>query len=258
MLLATSSLFAADQSKTDAAWATLQAGLNEAKPDKRVQAVSALGLISRDKKAIQAAEKALDDPNPDVCSAAITALGEMDSKASLPKIKALVDHSNGKVVLASAAVLTKFKDPEGYELYYEVLTGKRKDGGSVLDGIKDKKSLEKMGVQSAIGVLPFGGVATGAYDYFKQDSSGRANIDVAAVTALAKDPDPVAGKALVQASFGGKEVVRLAALRALAKRGDPTVVDDVESSMYSDKPLISYTAAATIIHLLDPHAKQQS
>ena len=97
---------------------------NVALGDKRAQAVLALGLITGDKRAIEAAEKALADPDPDVCSAAVTALADMDSKASLLKIKALIDHSNAKVIVAIAAALTKFKDPEGYELYYEVLTGK--------------------------------------------------------------------------------------------------------------------------------------
>ena len=41
--------------------------------------------------------------------------------------------------MAIAAVLKKSYDPEGYEIYYEILTGKRKGSGSILDGIKDKK-----------------------------------------------------------------------------------------------------------------------
>ena len=61
-----------------------------------------------------------------------------------------------KHYLVTAEVLKMFKDPEGYEIYYQVLTGKLKRGGSVLDGLKDKKSLEKMGVEAAIGFVPFG------------------------------------------------------------------------------------------------------
>jgi HEAT repeat protein len=179
----------------------------------------------------------------------------MNSKASLPKIKALISHSDAKTVVAIAAVLKKFKDPEGYEIYYQLLTGKRKGGGSIYDGIKDRKSLEKMGVETAIGFAPFGGAATGAYDYFKQNGSSHSELSVTAVSALADDPDPVAEKALVQASFGGKEVVQVTALRALAKRGDPTVVKDIEPAMCSDKSMISYTAAATILHLQNLRAK---
>src|SRR5690349_14707534 len=167
------------------------------------------------KKAAEMAEQALQDPDHNVCRAAITALGEMNSKKSLAKIKVLISHSDAKTVLAIAAVLTKFKDPEGYEIYYQVLTGERKEGGSILDGIKDRKALEKIGVQTAIGFVPFAGIGTGAYDYFKQYGLAQSNVEVIAVAALANDRDPVVEKALVQASLGGKGAVQVAALRAL-------------------------------------------
>ncbi|HWF45367.1 MAG TPA: HEAT repeat domain-containing protein [Bryobacteraceae bacterium] len=251
-------MLATEQSVSEKAWTILEAGLHDEKSDKRAQAVFALGLVPRDNKAIETAEHALNDPDPNVRRAAIDALGEMNSKRSLPKIKALISNSDGRTVLAIAAVLTKFKDPEGYEIYYEVLTGKRKDGGSILAGIKDRKALEKMGVETAIGFAPFGGVATGAYGYLKQNSSSHANTDVTAASALAGDRDPVAEKALVDTSFDGKEAVQIAALRALATRGDPSVVKDIEPAMYSDKPSISYTAAATVVHLLDIRPKQRA
>jgi HEAT repeat protein len=186
----------------------------------------------------------------EVCSSVL------NSKSSLPKIKALLGHADAKTVVAIAAVLTKLKDPEGNEIYYEIVTGQRKGGGSILDGIKDKKALETMGVQSAIGFLPGGGEATGAYDYLKRNGSANAALDVTAVTALAEDPDPEVKKALVQACFGGKEVVEAAALRALAKRGDPSVINEIEPAMYSDNPLVRYTAAAAIVHLEDVRARQ--
>ena len=126
----------------------------------------------------------------------------------------------------------------------------RKDGEKLVDGIKDKKALEKMGAKTAIGILPFGGVATGTYDYFEENGKSRANVYVTAVNALAEDPDPEAGKALVRAAFGGKEPVRLAALRGLAKRGDAKVINEIEPAMHSEKDLVSYTAAAATLHLL--------
>jgi HEAT repeat protein len=254
ILLITSRLFATEQSVANKAWTILEAGLHEKRTDRRAQAVSALGLIPSDEKAVETAEDALHDPNPDVRRAAVASLGEMNSKTSLSKIKALINYSDAKTIVAIAAVLTKFKDPQGYEIYYQLLTGKRKDGHSILDGIKDRKALETMGVETAIGFAPFGGVATGAYGYFRQNGSSHSNLSVTAASALAEDRDPAAEKALVEASFGGKEAVQLAALRALAKRDDPAAVREIEAAMYSNKPLISYTAAAGILHLLDLQA----
>lgn len=231
------------------AWDVLDAGLHDKSPDKRAQAVSVLGLMPGDRKATETAENALADADPRVVRAGIAALGEMNSKASLPKIKALVKKSDGQTVIAAAAVLKKFQDPDGYEIYYEVLTGARKNGGSVFDGLKDKKALEKMGIEAAIGVLPFGGVGTGAYDYLSKNGSGQVNADAAAADALADDKDPLSKKALVQQAFDGKPPVQVACLRALAKRGDPSVVDDIKPTMYANKALVSYTAAATVLHL---------
>jgi len=229
------------------AWKILKAGTEDKSSVKRGQALTALGLLINDSSAREAAERALSDPSSDVRIAAVTALGNMNAKASIPKIKNILNATDGKTVVAIAAVLRKFDDPEGFEIYYEILTGERKTGGGILSGIKDKKSLEKMGFQEAIGFIPFGGVGLGAYNYFKQNDSS--SVDVAAAVALADDPDPASEKALVKASFAAKEVVQVAALRALARRGDPKVASEIAPAMYSDHPIISYTAAATVIRL---------
>jgi HEAT repeat protein len=248
-------LAAAEQSTTIDAWDVLDAVLQDKSADKRAQAVSALGLMSGNGKAVDKAENALNDADPKVVRAAIAALGEMNSKASLPKIKALVSRADGKTVIAAAAFLKKFNDPEGYEIYYEVLTGKRKDGGGIFDGLKDKKALEKMGIEAAIGILPFGGVGTGAYDYLSKNGSEHSNVGVAAADALTEDKDPVTSKSLVQAAFDAKDPVQVASLRALARRGDPSVVDDIKPAMHRGKVLIDCTAAAAVLHLLDVEAQ---
>jgi HEAT repeat protein len=198
---------------------------------------------------IRMAEDALRDSDSNVRAAAVRALGEMGAKSSLPKIKALLTDADAHVVVAIAAVLKQFKDPEGYEIYYEILTGRRKSGGGLLAGIKDKKTLERMGIEEALGFVPYASIGIGAYNYIKTNTSSA--LDAAAATELALDPDPVAEKALVQAIFNGKEVVEVAAIRALAKRDHPAVVTDIAHQMYSNNSLVSYTAAAAVVHLTD-------
>lgn len=240
----------AGQSFSDEAWGILDAGLQDKSVDKRVEALAALGIAAGDARALKKLEECLQDPKPEIRTAAVTALGDMNAKLSLPKIKALLSYSDAKTTLAIAAVLKKFGDPAGFEIYNELVTGERKDGQKLTDGIKDRKGLEKMGAETAIGFAPFGGVATGAYGYLSANSRSAATLYVIAVNALAEDPDPQVKKALVQAAFGGKVPVRVAALRALAKRDDPTVVNDMEPAMHSDKTVVSYTAAGAILHLL--------
>jgi HEAT repeat protein len=256
-LLSGCGLLSARGESANQAWKILQAGVHDNSANRRVQAVSALGLIAGDARAIKTAEHALQDSKAEVRRAAVTALGDMGSRASLPKIKALVEHSDVKTVLAIAAVLKKFKDPQADDIYYQILTGERKAGGGILDGLKDRKSLEKMGVEEALGFIPFGGIGIGAYDYLKQNNSSNANVKAVAATALAQDRDPASKKALIQASFGGKEIVQVAALRALARCGDPTVAKDIEPAMYSERSLISYTAAAAVVHLSSEYSTRR-
>ena len=240
------------QSLTQQAWGILDAGLQDKSADKRAEAIAALGIAAGDRKALKILEESLQDPKPEIRMAAVGALGVLNAKSSSPKIKALLSDSDAKTTITIAAVLKKFGDPEGVEIYYELVTGERKNGQKLTDGLKDRKGLEKMGAEAAIGVLPFGGAATGAYDYISGSSKSGANVYVTAVNALAEDAEPQVEKALVQAAFSGKEPVRVAAIRALAKRGDATVVDDIEPAMHSDKAAIRFTDAAAILHLLAP------
>jgi hypothetical protein len=85
-----------DQSVMNKAWTILQAGLSDKSAGKRAQTVSAVGIIPGDKRAIETAEKALDDPSSDVRRVAVIALGQMNSTASLPRIKSLLGHSDAK------------------------------------------------------------------------------------------------------------------------------------------------------------------
>jgi HEAT repeat protein len=236
------------------AWTILKAGASDESAGKRQQAVSALGIVTGSQRAAELAEHALQDSQAPVRRAAVIALGGMGSRSSVPKIKAILPSSNAETVVAIAAVLKQFNDPEGYGIYYEILTGRRKSGGGILSGLEDKKTLEKMGIDEAIGFIPFGGVGLGAYEYFKH--IGTSGVNAAAAAALASDPDPAARAALIHASFGGKEIVQLAALQALARRGDRSVVKDIEPAMYSGTPLISYTAAAVVAHLTESRVKR--
>ncbi len=234
------------------AWTILDTGRQDKSADKRAEAVTALGLLTGNRKAVELVENALADPVPEVRRAAVITLGDLNSKASVPKLRNILNQSDASVVVAIASVLLKYKDPLGYEIYYEILTGERKVGGGILSGLKNKKNLEKMGLQEAVGFVPFGGVGLGAYNYFKD--SGNSAVDVAAAAALAVDPDPASKKALVQACFGRKDVISVAALRALAQRGDSSVVNDIQAAMYSGSSSVSYTAAAAVLHLSSLHA----
>lgn len=241
--------FSASGSLPAQGWSIIEAGVKQHDSGKRAQAVSVLGLLAGDRKAVRMAEAALGDSAREVAEAAVEALGEMNARRSIPKIKALIPNGDAKTIVVVAAVLRKFNDPEAYSIYYQILTGTRKAGGSIFDGIRDRKNLEKIGIEEAIGLIPYSGIATGAYNYFAQNGALNLTVEATAAEALAFDPDPKSEKALIDACFGRKEAIEVAALRALAKRGDPKVLAQIAPTMYDSKALVSYTAAAAVVHL---------
>jgi HEAT repeat protein len=232
------------------AWSILDAGVQEKGFEKRSQAVSALGLLVHDRKAVSMAEAALQDTNSDVRTAAAHALGEMEAKGSIRVLKdALADNDPG-VVLAVASSLHAMNDPTAYDVYYEILTGDRKSTSGLKGEVKvihDPKKMAALGVDAGVSFIPFGGLGWGAYKFFTKDDISPIRASAAGI--LVKDPDEESGKALSNATEDKKWLVQVAAIRALALRGDKRYVDAVATKMTSDRALVSYTAAAAVIRL---------
>lgn len=234
-------------------WRLLLTGLHSSSVEERLGAVRVLGLLRDDAKAASLAEDALADAKPEVRSAAATALGEMHSTGSIPKLKQALADKEIPVVLAAARALHEMKDQAGFETYYEILTGKRKGSqGFIAEQtaiLHDPKKLAEMGFEQGIGYIPYAGMGWDAVrTILKNDASP---IKAAAATMLTQDPDPESAKALVTASRDKNWVVRVAALEAIAKRGDAALRAEVEPSMYDTKREVRYTAAATVVHLAD-------
>jgi hypothetical protein len=139
-------------------------------------------------------------------------------------------------------------DQRGYGVYYAVLTGKRKRGGGLKD--KQKKMLQQLWQdpkKMAIGFVPFGGLAYGAYQNLRKDEESP--VRAAAAAALTKDPDAKTGTALVAAISDKNWTVRMAALASLARRDDPNVIPNIVTKLDDKKDPVRYTAAGAVIRL---------
>jgi HEAT repeat protein len=242
------------QTPQQKAWSILEEGANEKSPDKRSMAVRALGLVPHSPKAVQIAEKALEDERPEVRAAA-TALGLMPSRASIPKLKNTLSDKETAVVLAAAHSLLLLQDDSGYEVYYAVLMRQRKSTeGLLAEGektLKDPKKMAQFGFEEAIGYVPYGGFGYSAFKELRKDDVSP--VRAAAAKVLAKDPDPTSARALVQAASDKSWTVRAAALDAIAERGDPSLLEDIVPAMSDHKDLVRYTAAAAVIRLSTIH-----
>jgi len=239
------------QTPTAQAWQILHTACSADKTIARATAVGVLGLLPGNPQARKMAEKALTDEKSEVRSSAAGALGAMQSKASIAKLREAADDQDPSVALAAAHSLIQLNDDSGYEVYYEVLTGKRKGKKGLIASqmavLKDPKKMAELGIQEGIGFIPFAGMGWQAFKMIRKGDS--APVRAAAAKVLTKDPDPDTTKALADAIGDKNWVVRAAALEALTERGDPSVLDTVEVYMFDDKDAVKYTAAAAVLHL---------
>jgi len=197
------------------------------------------------------AERTLQDKEPEVRAAGATALGQMGSTPSIPKLRKMLSDNDPTVVLAAAHALRVLNDPVAYEVFYEVLTGERKSGGGLvgqgMETLKDRKKMAKLGFEEGIGFLPFADMGYTAVKAVTKDDASP--IRAAAAKILASDPDPRSGQALLQAVSDKKWIVRVAALEAIAKRGDPNLLSGILPAMSDGNEAVRFTAAASVFRL---------
>jgi hypothetical protein len=233
------------------AWQILEDACTGDKSGDRATAVLVLGLIPNDSRSAKLAQKALTDDRPEVRAAAAAALGNMQSKASIPKLKAALDDQDPSVALAAAHSLDLMHDTSAYEVYYEVLNGERKTGKGLIASqrsmLRDPKKMAELGFEEGIGFIPFAGIGWGAVKAIRKDDSSP--VRAAAARVLARDPDPATTEALIEATGDNSWIVQAAALEALAKRGDPSALSTVAKYMSDEKGAIKFTAAAAVVHL---------
>jgi HEAT repeat protein len=233
------------------AWQILEDASASDKNVDRATAILVLGLIPNDARSARIAQKALTDDRPEVRAAAAAALGNMQSRASIPKLKAAMDDQDPSVALAAAHSLDLMHDNSAYEVYYEILNGDRKAGRGLIASqssmLHDPKKMAEFGFEQGIGFVPFAGIGWGAIKAIRKDDSSP--VRAAAARVLARDPDPATTKALIEATGDNSWIVQVAAIEALAKRGDPSTLSTVERYLSDDKSAIKFTAAAAVIHL---------
>jgi len=241
------------QTPTDKAWSVLQEGLADKTTDERAVAVRVLGLLENNKQAEDLALKALADSKPEIRTAAADALGQMKAKNSAPKLADLVQNGEKEVpvVLACARSMVALGDNRGYSVYYAVLTGEKKSGGSLLDDQKkmlsDPKKMAQLGFEQGIGFVPFGGIGYTGFKMLTKDDTSP--VRAAATRMLANDPDPKTREALLTAASDKSWIVRMAALDSLAQRGDASVIPKIMPNLDDTKDSVRYTAAAAILRL---------
>lgn len=255
LLLITTFSFA--QTPKEQAWTILQEASTNSKSQTRAAAARALGLITHDAKSVSLLEKALQDKDSDVRAAAATSLGMIKNKSSIPQLIKSLKDKDGDVVMATAKALTNMQDEKGYGIYYAVVTGTLKSGQGLVGSeenemseiMKNPTTMATEAFQQGMGFVPYGGVAMGAYEAIRSSGKKEALVKAAAVRALATDPDPRSGEALITAATDKEWVVRAAAFDTLSRRGPSSVIPDIVNGLSDNEEVVKLTAAAAIAQL---------
>jgi hypothetical protein len=174
-----------------------------------------------------------------------------------PGAIAALDDRDVTVAWAASGALLSMKDGQAYDIPYEILTGRRKGNSSLSvqahETLRDPGRMADLVVTHGINFAPYGGYALALLKALEGRSDIRAR--AAAALALAHDPDPQAGQALVEAVFGRggvlerESAVRVAALRAIAERGDGALLPGIAPALADQDENVRLMAAAAVLRL---------
>lgn len=239
------------------AWEVLKTGLNDKNPDKRRQAVTAIGSIGLETEAIQLVEGALRDPDSLVRQTAAAELGQMKAREAIPSLKTAMDDAAGEVAFAAAKALWDMGDRSGRDLIEDVLTGQQSASEGPLKSavrdakrkMHDPKALAVMGFNEASGALlgPFNIGIIAAEQAFKAGSSGGRAL---ATTLLAQDCDAESLRLLEWSATSDKSwVVKAASAKALGQCGHPDAIPTLEQNLADSNAAVKSMSAASIIKL---------
>jgi HEAT repeat protein len=223
------------------------------KPEKRIEAIAALGTMARNQRALKLVEGALQDKERDVRLLAIAALGDMGSRRSIPKLRQALDDDDPEIVFAAARSLWQMGDKSGRSIIEDVLAGERAAArGAVSSNLERIRKVltDPKGLREGIGAVA-GPYAMGmnVVQEFTKDRSVAARVVCANM--LAKEKSRRSLPFLREALRDENWVVRLTAAKAVASVRDagsiPVLVANIEDE--DEKLAVKLMAAASVLIL---------
>jgi HEAT repeat protein len=244
-----------------AAWDLLNHGLTDGGTARRIQTVTALGSIGPAPHVVNLLEVGLADKEVTVRMTAAAALGEVQARSALPRLRQALDDVSAEVDFAAAQALWKMGDQSGREILWGVLAGDRKAGPGLIQGevrtaknkLHDPAALARIGVGEAAGLLgPFSiGVWFG--EELMKDKGAAARTLSARL--LATDSDPHSIQELESNLDDKSSAVRAAVARSIGQRGGASDIAKLEPVLSDGNEGVRLMAAAAIVRLSEPAAK---
>lgn len=239
-----------------AAWDVLKQGLADNNPDRRKQAVLAVGSIGPAPEVIDILNIALRDKDVTIRQTAAAEIGDAKIRQCIPNLKAALDDT-GEVAYTAARALWDMGDRSGRPIFQEVVTHELKDSTGFVEGairdakakIRNPKSLAGMGIMEASGALlgPFSMGITLARDMMKDSGAPTRAISYAT---LSQDCDPRGAQLMEWAlTTEHNDFVKAAAAKALGRCGNLSSVDKLVRLLAEDNEAVRYMAAASVVRL---------
>jgi HEAT repeat protein len=237
------------------AWSLLTTAVTDAKhPQRRIQALAAIGTLGASPRAEKMLTTALRDPDLDVRTAAVLAAGQSKDRNLIVPLRHMLDDTEPQVAFTAATTLWKEDDHSGEDILRAVVDGERKTNAGLMNGAMHSvnEDLHSPGTLARIGALqgaslllgPFGFGIT-AYEYIHKN--GGDSTRVLAVNQIAQERNASIRKELV-AALGDKDpAVRAAAARALGSYREKEVSDALANLFYDPKLPVRLTAAAAYL-----------
>ena len=244
----------------------LTEGVADKNPDVRKQAAQSLGLVTTREPYISMLKGMLNDKDVEVRIAAVTSLGDLRDKGTLPALVKALDDETPEVSFAAAKALWTLDDPEGKKALLAVLGGESKTSSGFLTKQKrdtlrmfhTPKTLFLFALKEGIGAAPVPGLGEGVSSIqgILSDTgvSGRAT----AALLLGRDKDPDLLPALRDALQDKDPSVRAAAAHSIAVRNDPALNQDLVPLFDDKKEAVRLRAAAGYLRLAYVKAQDES
>jgi HEAT repeat protein len=246
------------ETSAEIAWQVVDHGVHDNNPIKRRQAVLAMGTLRPQPRPVLLLEAALADKDTGVREAACATLGEIKSRASIPKLQMALADAAPEVIFAAAQALYNLGDPTGRKVITAVLLGEQSDASGFLSSsmrsmklkLHDPKALLLIGVKEGAGFAgPFGMSVPLAEGLLKDNQASGKTV---AALLLATDRTPESLDALKQALTEKNWTVRVAAARAIGLRDATRLYDDVAKLLDDKRDEVQISAATTLIRLRQP------
>jgi HEAT repeat protein len=253
-------LLPAAVSATDDAWQILTEGTTNSNANKRKKALTALALVAPNPgavtHAVRMAESLLTDKEVDVRQAAAAVLGDMKSRAAIPKLVEALDDDAPEVSFVAAQSLWKLGDKRGRDILLAVLAGDRASSSGVVRGsmrdaknrLRNPSALAMLGLKEGTGMV-FGPASLGISAIEEMRKDGSAPARAAAAALLGTDSSPESIKAVEEALVDKNWVVRVTVVKSLALRGDRRQIAALQSMLTDQEEAVRYMAAAGVIRL---------